>query len=234
MLATYKMDPNDVAYFSFFFDIIKTLECPLEAPCRSPALSLSLSLSLSLTSRRPQKSRILVLDLDETLVHAEDDFDLCPSPTNTSKFTLRPGLDTFLRTMAQHYELVVFTASTPRHADALLAAIEQHGRYFSGVLYRDSCTCLNGYYVKDLRVLGECRELKDIVQVDDSLVAMAFNLDNGIVVKPYLGESEDRELEVLGSYLLNLASEPDVRVTNASTFGLSKLKRILSILNSNA
>jgi TFIIF-interacting CTD phosphatase-like protein len=45
-----------------------------------------------------------VLDLDETLVHY---FDLGPD----SHFLIRPGCVEFLKEMALHYEVVIFTAA---------------------------------------------------------------------------------------------------------------------------
>lgn len=44
----------------------------------------------------------LVLDLDETLIHFNEDQDF---------FAIRPGCQDFLRTLSMHFEIVIFTAS---------------------------------------------------------------------------------------------------------------------------
>jgi len=64
--------------------------------------------------------KCLVLDLDETLVHSS--FKPIPKPEYIIPVEIdglvhhvyvrkRPGCDTFLRMMARHYEIVIFTAS---------------------------------------------------------------------------------------------------------------------------
>lgn len=220
LLAPYNLSKDELAYFAYFFSIINTL-----TPPAFPSVTRPKFLSI-----KPRKSKTLVLDLDETLVHAEDDFDLNPTPLNTAQYKIRPGLKLFLKKMSLLYEIVVFTASTERHANPLIAAIDKKKRFFSGVLYRQSCVNCNGMYVKDLRVFKEHRNPKDIVIVDDSLISIAFNLDNGIVVKPYSGESDDDELTLLTNYLTTLAVVEDLRKNNAEIFKLRRLKSILEIL----
>lgn len=51
----------------------------------------------------------LVLDLDETLVHLVE-----AEPAEESSFCyFRPGVNQFLKELAKHYEIVVFTAAMP-------------------------------------------------------------------------------------------------------------------------
>jgi TFIIF-interacting CTD phosphatase-like protein len=51
-----------------------------------------------------RKPFTLVLDLDETLVHYVEDEE-------SAYIQIRPGAETFLEEMSEHYELVVFTAA---------------------------------------------------------------------------------------------------------------------------
>ncbi len=73
--------------------------------------------------------KTLVLDLDETLVHSQ--FNQIKNPDyiipvdiegNTCNIFVqkRPGVDLFLKTMSQYYELVIFTASLSKYADPLM------------------------------------------------------------------------------------------------------------------
>lgn len=69
-----------------------------------------------------QGKKTLVLDLDETLVHAslssQDpyDFSWCSPSSNSMEsqlfITIRPGVSHFLKSMNEVYEIVLFTAST--------------------------------------------------------------------------------------------------------------------------
>ena len=72
----------------------------------------------------------LVLDLDETLVHYYEE-------KNT--VLVRPFASPFLQQMAQHYEVVIFTAGTKDYADWALAHISNQAAYhfIDHRLYRD-------------------------------------------------------------------------------------------------
>jgi CTD small phosphatase-like protein 2 len=57
----------------------------------------------------------LVLDLDETLVHFE---------AKERKFKIRPNCITFLKTLSQYYEIVIFTAASQDYADWILDVLD--------------------------------------------------------------------------------------------------------------
>jgi TFIIF-interacting CTD phosphatase-like protein len=77
----------------------------------------------------------LVLDLDETLVHTTDVatavYD-CRVEIVTRKghrvfyILKRPYLDVFLATLAVDFEIVIFTASIQRYANAVIDLIDVH------------------------------------------------------------------------------------------------------------
>mmetsp|Transcript_96272 Transcript_96272/g.274242 ORF Transcript_96272/g.274242 Transcript_96272/m.274242 type:complete len:151 (-) Transcript_96272:1173-1625(-) len=83
----------------------------------------------------------LVLDLDETLTHTEvtpiDDADLvfhlqscgddAPQPMFVRK---RPHVDHFLRTVAQKFEVVIFTASERPYCESILRFLDPHNGAF--------------------------------------------------------------------------------------------------------
>lgn len=73
--------------------------------------------------RTPSSKKFtLVLDLDETLLHYMEKPDL--HPTQDGILNIRPGADDFLKTLGQHYEIVIFTAAMQDYADWALEHFE--------------------------------------------------------------------------------------------------------------
>ena len=63
---------------------------------------------------KPQDDKLtLVLDLDETLIHYNEEEDF---------FLMRPGCHQFIECLSELYELVVFTASMQEYADWVVAS----------------------------------------------------------------------------------------------------------------
>ena len=75
-----------------------------------------------LPQRTPQsKEYTLVLDLDETLIHLDDEnneemFD----HEGEVFYMVRPGVHKFLTELSNYYEIVVFTAALQDYADWIL------------------------------------------------------------------------------------------------------------------
>lgn len=164
-------------------------------------------------------SHLLVLDLDETLVHcvnfdgrttsATETVPFRPlgapssSPPGFVKFNRRPGLDKFLKNMAEHFQIVVFTASDRAYARAVLNQIDPD-HHVCKLLCRESCSFTkSGNVVKDLR-LFHGKQLQNIVLVDNSSKCFYPQVDNGIPILSYFDDSRDCELEDLGQFLLAL------------------------------
>ena len=59
----------------------------------------------------PYKPYTLVLDLDETLIHFEDETD--PTSDDPGSYNIRPGALKFLQQLSDYYEIVIFTAAMP-------------------------------------------------------------------------------------------------------------------------
>ena len=77
----------------------------------------------------------------------------------------RPGVDIFLKTMSQYYELVIFTASLSKYADPLMNQMDPTN-FCTMRLYREHCTYLNGVFTKDMSKIG--RNMKDAIILDNS------------------------------------------------------------------
>ena len=171
----------------------------------------------------------LALDLDETLVHCSI------QPIDNPEFTfhvnfngvdyevyvrIRPHLEYFLKQVAQWFEVVIFTASQKVYADSLLNIIDPRNEYISHRVFRDSCVCVEGNYLKDLNILG--RPLDKVVIVDNSFQAFGFQLDNGIPCESWFDDEHDCELLNLIPFLRHLKDVSDVRPYVRQTFRLQE------------
>jgi hypothetical protein len=97
-------------------------------------------------------------------------------------------------------------------------------KYFKYRLYRNNCSLVDvdgaKFYVKDLDVLNEFYDLKDVVIIDNSVLSFAFHLHNGIPIVPYYDEDKDGSLYVVGLYLLHIYPENDLREANKKQINL--------------
>ena len=161
--------------------------------------------------------KTLILDLDETLVHSSfTPFEKNDIVLNVdfegviySIYVLvRPEAELFIKTVAKFYELVIFTASISKYASPLLDILDKE-KNIKYRLYRDQCTFINGIYIKDLKKCN--RSLKDLIIVDNSPIAYTFDSDNGLPIKTWIEDPDDRELMKLVPILEFLSKTKDVR-----------------------
>lgn len=168
----------------------------------------------------------LVLDLDETLVHctlepiekADHVFgvNFAGDASVNVYMRARPDLSEFLRAVKDDFEVVIFTASEKSYADKVLDRLDPDGEFIAHRLYRESCLCVGGNYIKDLSVLG--RDLSRVTIVDNSPHAFGYQLSNGIPIASWFDDDDDESLMMLLPFLNQLARLDDVRPLIASTF----------------
>ena len=161
--------------------------------------------------------KTLILDLDETLVHSSfEPFQKNDIVLNINfdgifykiYVLVRPGVDEFIKNISKYYELVIFTASLSNYASPLLDILDKEKK-IQYRLYRDKCTFLNGVYIKPLKKIG--RNLKDVVIVDNSPLAYAFDNDNGMPITSWFDDKNDKELYSITFLLEFLSKTNDVR-----------------------
>ena len=87
---------------------------------------------------------------------------------------------------------------------AILDFIDENRTIIKHRLYRNHCwKAAPRVYIKDLRIISD-RDMKDIVIVDNSVVSFIFNMDNGVPIADFRGQSNDEELMFMVSYLEDL------------------------------
>ena len=181
-------------------------------------------------------SKLLLLDLDETLVHCVKKpnplrppmvkIDITTPNGNVIRdvgFNIRPMTRELLVAANRYYEVCVFTASTPQYADAIVDHLDPTGELIQHRFYRTSCVKTEGgEYIKDLRVFNNV-ELKNILLVDNAVYSFGQQLDNGIPIASFKEDPEDREFEHLIPHLEACAKFDDVREYNCQKFQLQEL-----------
>ena len=195
--------------------------------------------SLQLGSKT--KDKLLIFDMDETLIAAKFAGNIPAGFETTFKFPfkdteisvrLRPYVLDSLQKLSALYELVVFTAGEQEYADHILDYIDPKNTIFKKRLYRQHCIQIDGFYVKDLEIILDwIPEKRDsVIIVDNSILSFAFDLDNGVPINSYMGnEEDDKELLFLFAFLEDAAKSKDVRVNIRDSFKLSYLQS--SVLN---
>ena len=144
---------------------------------------------------------VLVLDLDETLVHS--------LPPDHVVVVERPHVREFLSAARAAFEdVVVFTAATRDYASPILDSLDPDGTIFGRRFSRDDCSLLQvagdgeegttqQLVVKDLRKLGipEDELGKRVRIVDNTPSAYALQPQCGVPIKSFMGDDpDDREL----------------------------------------
>ena len=178
------------------------------------------------------KQKVLVLDMDETMVSAR--FKSRMPPGFVTSFVvdfqdqpihvrIRPYLQDCLERLSQLYEIIVFTAGVQEYADKILDQIDPEKKIIKKRMYRQDCIQLQEFFIKDLDVFID-REKENIVIVDNSIMSFAFDLDNGVPIQSFMGdETDDKELLFLISFLEEAIYTQDVRPSIKEAFKLSIL-----------
>ena len=174
--------------------------------------SIQRPLLLPTAAEHLKDRKTLVLDIDETLVHAS----FTPAkPFNVRLLVevegergfiyvaFRPHLNRFLNEVASLFEVVVFTASQRCYADQLMDAIDPGNRLGRLRLFREHCTEITNARVKDLTFIG--RPLDRVAIVDNSPVAYLFQPRNAVPIESWFDDPHDTALLKLMPMLRDLA-----------------------------
>ncbi|CAK72842.1 unnamed protein product (macronuclear) [Paramecium tetraurelia] len=172
---------------------------------------------LGIDTPKSHTRKVCVLDLDETLVHsqfkAEDGYDFLLNVFVQSQLfkvfvTVRPGVEAFIESLSEYFDVVLWTASLKEYADPVMDIIDPQKRIQTR-LYRESCTPIKGGLTKNLKKLG--RSLKDVIIIDNSQMSFLFQPENGFLIKDFISDKEDKELDLLLPFLIWLSQQSDVR-----------------------
>ena len=163
----------------------------------------------------------LVIDLDETLIHyPEEHLKDLDSRVNVLNVRVRPHALEFLQQMSVFYELMIFTAASQSYADPIIDFIDP-SKLVTQRLYRQHLSLHNGKLIKDLSKIG--RNLKKLIMLDNLPENFILQEQNGVYVKSWLGDENDRCLLLLLSVFVYIANNTGDDVRNV----LLEFKNIL-------
>lgn len=167
-----------------------------------------------------KKKYLLVLDIDETLVHSElvsqrgvqmanasakkyDRYLEFPEPNGPPDVygvRFRPFLMEFLQRMSKIFDLAVYTASAQDYADAVMDEIDPQRALVGGRLYRENCIQVKGMNIKNMEnFVGANAYI-----VDNLIYSYSLHMDKGIPICPFVDDPMDVELKDLADILENL------------------------------
>ena len=181
--------------------------------------------------------KLILLDLDETLIHAEYPI----KTTNINKYDtiirfksddeyeelgiyLRTGVRQFLSFLNCHFNIAIFTASEKVYADTIIRYLDPNKNIFKFCLYSNHCINVNDLIcIKDLRIIDNI-DIKKTVLIDNNIYSFSSQLNNGILINSFYDDKNDIELFNVLSYLFEyILPSDDVRKINEKFFGFEKI-----------
>lgn len=167
---------------------------------------------------RPKKRRLLVLDLNGTLVHRQYKHAKKKPCLREPDFVIgnfdcykRPGIETFLDFCFQNFDVGVWTSATARNAFPLLKVLfDDRADDLKFVYTREDCidvknTDTDHSSTKDMSLVWKNfpeYSKQDTIVIEDSTDKHVPNTDIVMVIKPYDGtDDDDAELAVMEAKL---------------------------------
>jgi RNA polymerase II subunit A small phosphatase-like protein len=163
---------------------------------------------------------LLILDLDETLIHASEWPLALAEDFRIEGFWVyvRPGLREFLTSCSAFYRIAVWSSASDDYVEEIVNQAVAPvvplefvwGR--SRGTYRRDFDLDEYFHAKDLyKVKRRGYDLSQVLIVDDEPRKIAKNYGNAIYIDEFEGDEDDRELTKLSAYLEKLSSAPEFR-----------------------
>jgi Dullard-like phosphatase family protein len=194
------------------------------------------------------KKKLLLLDLDETLIHSEirnkNNFHILNKLKDKANcyhkvfsyidnnylyyfdIFFRPHLFDFLHEIQNYFDIGIFTASSKGYADTIIDYIDPSHTIFNFRLYRDACIPIqNSIYIKDLRIIGNYEE-NNVILLDNSLYSFINQPKNGMLVYSFYWDDKDDQLIKAKNFLIKyLYKAKDVREELDKWYYYNEFKR---------
>lgn len=167
-----------------------------------------------------KSDKLLILDLDETLIHATEKELEFSADFYFDKYFIhkRPHLDKFLEDISKHFAIGIWSSADDIYVTEIVKNIQPANVEFEIIWGRSRCSLKrdfnldNYYFEKRLDKLKKKGfRLEQIIIVDDTPEKSRNNYGNAIYIKEFSGDTTDEELKHLYDYLLALKKVDNVR-----------------------
>jgi RNA polymerase II subunit A small phosphatase-like protein len=179
-----------------------------------------------------KKDRLIILDLDECLIHSIEKNEIGKMGYNFYKNSfdtlggmyrtmLRPNLDTFLDYVFSNFNVAIWTASGIDYANDIVDKMKIDKSKLMFFYTEKNCTPKYEYgegwgmghmtYKKNISKLRKRGwDMSKVLMIDDKPEHID-SYSNVIKIKPFYGDPSDKELLDLIKYLDNIKDKPDFR-----------------------
>ncbi|MDF1666060.1 MAG: HAD family hydrolase [Planctomycetota bacterium] len=166
-----------------------------------------------------QGPSLLVLDLDETLIHSTRELQGPPKMQFCGFHVyLRPHFEVFLESLWADFDIAVWSAASKNYVEAIVARIFPDPWRLKFVWSGSKCTwraepeSRESYGVKKLKKLRSFGySLDRMIIVEDDPRKCEDNFGNAIYVPCFYGDTNDSVLLGLATFLLSFKDEPNFR-----------------------
>ncbi len=167
-----------------------------------------------------KSDKLLILDLDETLVHATEKELQFSADFKFDKYFVhkRPYLEKFLLDISKHFAIGIWSSADDIYVTEIVNNIKPENVEFEIVWARSRCSLKKDYdldnYIFEKR-LDKLKKkgfrLEQIIIVDDTPEKSRNNYGNAICIQEFTGDKTDKELLYLVEYLLTLKKVENIR-----------------------
>jgi RNA polymerase II subunit A small phosphatase-like protein len=164
--------------------------------------------------------KLLILDLDETLIFASESPLSNPADFEVGPYCVyrRPHLEEFLTFVRGHFDVAVWTSSSQDYAESVVANVFPKDFPLSFVWDRRRCTPVfdpenwEHVHVKDLRkVKRRGYRLESVIMIDDTPEKLVRHYGNHLRLKAFMGDPQDSELRDVQPFLVYLSEQENFR-----------------------
>lgn len=166
------------------------------------------------------KDKLIILDLDETLIHATSNRLDIPEDFIFDKYFVykRPFLDEFLTSLTSDFKLGIWSSADDEYVNHIVQTITPPEINFEVIWGRSRCSYRRDIeqdifiYEKRLDKLKKRGfRMEKILIVDDTQEKSRTNYGNAIHIKEFNGDQSDEELRTLLVYLRTFKDCDNVR-----------------------